>query len=163
MAGDLDIANLRALLAEKAGYDLGDDRINAVEARLGPIARRESLDSVQALLALMDPVGRPSLTWEIIETILPADSRFFRDREPFRLMCSQLLPALAQARGGRVRILAAGCATGQEAWSAAICAAESKSAEVEVTALDLSGRAIEKARAGSIPSSRFSAACGRVS
>lgn len=148
MASNLDIANLRALMAEKTGYDLGDDRISAVEARLGPIARRENIESPSALLALLDPVVRPGLTWEVIETVLPADSRFFRDREPFQLMKTQLLPALAQAKGGPVRILSAGCATGQEPWSAAICAAESQSVEVEIVALDLAGRAIEKARSG---------------
>lgn len=146
MASDLDIANLKALMAEKAGYDLGEERISAVEARLGPIARRENIESPAALLALLDPIARPGLTWEVIETVLPADSRFFRDREPFQLMNKQLLPALAQAKGGKVRILSAGCATGQEAWSAAICAAESQSVEVEIVALDLSSRAIEKAR-----------------
>jgi chemotaxis protein methyltransferase CheR len=148
MSGPLDIAGLSALMAEKAGYALPADRANATEARLGPIARREGAASVQDLIEGLDPVARPSLVWEVVETMLPAESRFFRDREPFRLMCSQLLPALAQARGGKVRILSAGCATGQEAWSAAICAAESGEAQVEVVGLDLSSRAIEKARQG---------------
>lgn len=147
MANEIDFDALKALMADKAGYALGPERASAVEARLGPIARREGLESVSALVALMDPSARPSLTWEIIEAILPADSRFFRDREPFQLMCAQLLPALANARGGKVRILSAGCATGQEAWSAAICAAEA-GAEVEIVAIDLSGRALEKAKAG---------------
>lgn len=147
MAQELDFPVLSALMSERAGYDLGPDRLNAVEARLGPIARREGLGSVQELVALVDPVQRPSLTWEIVEAILPADTRFFRDRDPFKVMSSQLLPALAQARGGRVRVLSAGCATGQEAWSTAICAAE-VGADVEIVALDLSSRGIEKARAG---------------
>lgn len=148
MSGALDISVLQILMADKAGYALSADRANAAEARLGPIARREGLGSVQDLLEGLQGAGRPSLVWEIVETMLPAESRFFRDREPFRLMCSQLLPALAQARGGKVRILSAGCATGQEAWSAAICSAESGEAQVEVVGLDLSSRAIEKARQG---------------
>lgn len=147
MVQDLDFPVLSALMSERAGYDLGPERLNAVEARLGPIARREGLASVQALIRLIDPVQRPSLSWEIVEAILPADSRFFRDRDSFQLICAQLLPALAQARGCKVRVLSAGCATGQEAWSIAICAAE-VGVEVEVIALDLSMRAIEKARAG---------------
>lgn len=146
MANDLDIANLKALMAEKAGYDLGEERINAVEARLGPIARRENLESPAVLLGMLDPIARPGLTWEVIETVLPADSRFFRDREPFQLMNKQLLPVLAQAKGGPVRILSAGCATGQEAWSAAICSEEAQSVDVEIVAVDLSRQAIEKAR-----------------
>jgi chemotaxis protein methyltransferase CheR len=148
MSAPLDISGLQALVADKAGYALTTDRANAAEARLGPIARREGVASVQDLLEGLDPSGRPSLVWEVVETMLPADSRFFRDREPFLLMCSQLLPALTQARSGKVRILSAGCATGQEAWSAAICAAEAGEALVEIVGLDLSSRAIEKARQG---------------
>lgn len=136
-------------MADKAGYALSAERSNAVEARLGPIARREGAASVKALLEDLGAGQRPSLVWEVVEAMLPAESRFFRDREPFVLMCSQLLPALAEARGGsKVRILSAGCATGQEAWSAAICAAESDGAEAEILGLDLSSRAIEKARLG---------------
>ena len=147
MVEEVDFEGLKALMADRAGYVLGPERANAVEARLGPIARREGLSSVQALLQQLDPVTRPSLTWEVIETILPGDSRFFREREPFQLMCAQLLPTLTRARGGAVRILSAGCATGQEAWSAALCAAE-VGTDAEVVGLDLSSRAIEKARAG---------------
>lgn len=147
MTSDLDFPVLSALMSERAGYDLGPERLAAVEARLGPIARREGLASVQDLIALIDPGQRPSLTWEIVEAILPADTRFFRDRESFELISAQLLPVLSQARGGVVRVLIAGCATGQEAWSVAICAAEI-GVDVEVVALDLSSRSIEKARAG---------------
>lgn len=148
MSGHLDISRLKALMADKAGYDLSDERTSAVEARLGPMARREGMGSVQDLINALDPMARPSLVWEAVETILPAESRFFRDREPFLLMCSQLLPALSQARGGTVRILSAGTATGQEAWSAAICAAETGQANAEIVGLDLSSRAVEKARLG---------------
>lgn len=146
--GPLDISVLQDLMADKAGYALTADRANVAEARLGPIARREGMACVQDLLEAMSSTARPSLVWEIVEAMLPVESRFFRDREPFQLMCSQLLPALAQSRGGKVRILSAGCATGQEAWSSAICAAESDGTQVEVVGLDLSGRAIEKARQG---------------
>jgi len=134
-------------MADKAGYALGPDRASAVEARLGPIARREGLDSVRTLVEQIDPNTRPSLAWEVIEAILPGDSRFFRDREPFRLLGEKLLPALAQARSGPIRILSAGCSTGQEAWSAALCAMEA-GVQVDIQALDLSAQAIEKAKSG---------------
>lgn len=148
MAALLDITRLQGLMADRAGYALSPERASVAEARLGPIARREGLASAQALIDGLDPQARPSLAWEIIEALLPAESRFFRDREPFLVMCSQLLPALAQARGGKVRILSAGCATGQEAWSAAICVAEAGAVQAEIVGVDLSSRAIEKARAG---------------
>lgn len=147
MPQELDYPVLSALMSERAGYDLGPERLSAVEARLGPIARREGLQSVADLIALIDPVKRPSLSWEIVEAILPADSRFFRDRDSFQLMGERLLPALAKGGRGPVRVLSAGCATGQEAWSVAVSGAESGVA-TEVVAVDLSARAIEKGKTG---------------
>ena len=147
MAG-LDLTRLREIMSARTGYALNEARSAAAESRLGPIARREGVSSVQALVDGLDESARPSLTWEIVEAMLPSDSAFYRDREPFRLLCSDLLPTLAKARGGRVRILSAGCASGQEVWSAAICAAEAGVQSVEIVGLDLSSRAVEKARQG---------------
>ena len=148
MAAGLNLSPLRELMSARTGYALTEARAAAVESRLGPIARREGVVSVQALLDSLDAAVRPSLAWEVVEAMLPSDSGFYRDREPFRLLCADLLPAMAHARGGRVRILSAGCAGGQEVWSAAICAAEAGIQGVEILGLDLSGRAIEKARQG---------------
>lgn len=148
MSETLDFGRLQGLMQAKAGYALPAGRASAVAARLGPLARRDGFSSAGALIEAIAAGDRPSLMWEVVEAVLPADTRFFRDREPFGLMCSDLLPTLAQARGGVVRVLSVGCATGQEAWSVAICAAEAGVLGVEILGLDLSRRAIEKARSG---------------
>ena len=78
--------------------------------------------------------------------MLSTDSSFFRDRDPYRVLTEDLLPALKHARpGGRVRVLSAGCAGGQEAWSLAIAANEAGAPNLEVYATDLNSRALEKA------------------
>lgn len=143
-----DFDKLQSLLATRAGYRLSRDRIHLAEHRLGPIARREGYANVEALLTNLwaNPVA--SLAWSVIEALLNAETWFRRDRTPFRILETELLPALSKARpDGRIKIWSAGCSTGQEAWSIAMTAREI-GVDVDLVATDLSQRAIEKARSG---------------
>lgn len=141
-----DMEGLKALLRRRAGHVLSDERAQLVGNRLGPLARREGC-SVAELVAGLE-TGPASRGWEVVEAMLPGDTHFFRDGQAFRAL-DELLPALAAARpDGRVRVLSAGCASGQEAWSVAIAGAEAGLTGVGVLGVDLNVRAIEKARLG---------------
>lgn len=144
-----DFDRLQSLMASRAGYRLTRDRIHLAEHRLGPVARREGFDTVDAMLAALWAKPVASLGWAIIEALLNAETWFRRDRAPFDTFARELLPAIGKVRPeGRVRVWSAGCSTGQEAWSLAVCALEAH-ANVEIVATDLSSRAIEKAKSGS--------------
>jgi chemotaxis protein methyltransferase CheR len=143
-----DFDRLQALLASRAGFRLTRDRIQLVEHRLGPIARREGFDSVVALLAALWAKPVASLGWAVIEALLNPETWFRRDRDPFDVFGRELLPALARVRPeGRVKVWSAGCSTGQEPYSLAMAALDG-GVDVAITATDLSQRAIERARAG---------------
>jgi len=143
-----DFDRLQQLLASRAGFRLTRDRIHLAEHRLGPVARREGFDSVDAMLASLWARPVASLGWAIIETLLNPETWFRRDRTPFDTLTRELLPAIGHVRpGGLVRLWSAGCGTGQEAWSLAMAAGDA-GANVEIVATDLSQRALERARAG---------------
>jgi chemotaxis protein methyltransferase CheR len=142
-----DFERLRALTGVRAGLRLTRDRMHLAEHRLGPIARREGFASVDALLSALWEKPSSPLAWSAIEALLNAETWFRRDRQPFDTLAREMLPALGQARGRAVRIWAAGCSTGQEAYSLALAAADA-GVSAEITAVDLSQRAIEKARSG---------------
>jgi len=143
-----DFDRLQSLMASRAGYRLTRDRIHLAEHRLGPVARREGFDSVDALLAALWAKPVASLGWAVIESLLNAETWFRRDRAPFDTFARELLPAIGQVRPeGRVRVWSAGCSTGQEAWSIAIGALEAH-ANIDIVATDLSQRAIDRARLG---------------
>ena len=81
---------------------------------------------------------------------------FFRDPEAFEILSQQILPILLQDRpsDAPLRIWVPGCATGEEAYSMAMCllersAALSKSPTLQIFATDLSESALAKAREGS--------------
>lgn len=152
-APSVDLETLQELLRRRSGFALGADRAYLIESRLGALARREGAKSGAQLLADLDEAARPSLAWDVVEAMLPVDSSFFRDGEPFRLFAEGLGPVLAAARpDGRVRVLSAGCAAGQEPYSLAIAAAEEGLTGVEIDAVDLSSRALHKAKEGAYTS-----------
>ena len=143
-----DFDRLQPLLGSRAGFALTRDRMQMAEHRLGPIARREGYHNVEALLAHV--WGRPlgTLGWQIIETLLNAETWFRRDRQVFNLLSRDLLPALRTSRGNRpVRIWCAGGSSGQEAYSLAMAALETGTS-VEILSTDLSSQALERGRAG---------------
>lgn len=143
-----DFDRLQGLLASRAGYRLGRDRMHLAEHRLGSVARREGFDSVEALLRTLWVKPVASLAWSVIEAMLNPETWFRRDRDVFDTWARELLPAISRARpGGRVGVWSAGCSTGQEAYSLAIGAAQA-GVTADIVATDLSQRAIDKARSG---------------
>lgn len=80
---------------------------------------------------------------------------FFRDPASFDLLCSTIFPMLIQQKTSRdgIRIWVAGCATGEEAYSMAICLIEqlgdkAAAVKIQIFATDISETAIAKARTG---------------
>jgi len=143
-----DFDRLQALLASRAGFRLGRDRIHLAEHRLAPVARREGFDSVEAMLATLWVKPVASLGWAVIEALLNPETWFRRDRAVFDSFAGELLPAIARARpAGRVQVWSAGCSSGQEAYSLAMAGLENGS-NISVVATDLSQRALDKAKSG---------------
>lgn len=82
-------------------------------------------------------------------------TNFFRDPESFELLCTTIFPALIEQKGDgeALRIWIAGCATGEEAYSMAICLHEMlgdkiAAKKIQIFASDISEIAIAKARMG---------------
>ena len=143
-----DFERLQGLMSSRAGVRLTRDRMNLAAHRLGPVARREGFDGVEAMLAALWAQPVATLGWAVIEALLNSETWFFREPSAFDTLSRELMPVLAQARpGGRIKVWSAGCSTGQEAWSLAMAGAQA-GALMEVVATDLSGRALEKAKAG---------------
>jgi chemotaxis protein methyltransferase CheR len=145
-------ARLCALVKGACGVVLEADKAAAAESRLGAVARREDYRSVAELLAALKPGASPRLVDAVIDALTVSETRFFRDRTPFEQFRRDVLPYLAKRTSGPIRVLSAGCGSGQEAWSLAIAAEEAREAlggaSVEVLGTDLSERSLEKARAG---------------
>jgi chemotaxis protein methyltransferase CheR len=148
-----EVALVVALCRARAGLKLAPDKTYLMESRLGPVARRESFDSVSDLLAAVRGRRDEALVWAVVEAVASGETAFFRDRTPFQAFREELIPQLARARGGHpIRVWSAACATGQEVYSLAMLAeemaAEDPSLRIELAASDLSAKALERAQGG---------------
>jgi len=82
-------------------------------------------------------------------------TNFFRDTQSFEVLCSSIFPILVSKKtiNEPLRIWIAGCATGEEAYSIAICLQEqlgdkAAAMKIQIFATDISEIAIAKARTG---------------
>jgi chemotaxis protein methyltransferase CheR len=153
---------LSDLIHRLCGLSLGPNKNYLIRHRLGPLVRREGLGDFEQFLDRLKGRDRTRLHDAIIEAITTKETSFFRDSEFFDGLKKVVLPdcaaGLKQAPGQRrrVRIWSAACSTGQEPYSVAMLirdfvaahSAGPREAEFAVLASDISGEAIEAARAG---------------
>jgi type IV pilus assembly protein PilK len=99
-------------------------------------------------LLAAQPGGGPE--WDaLIERLTNHETSFFRHPPSFAALRTQILPALRAAKppGSRISFWSAGCSTGQEAYSIAMCALdEGASGDFTVWGGDISHQAIKIAR-----------------
>lgn len=151
---DADFAFLQSFMLRRSGAALWTEKRYFVQVRLAPLAAREGLADVPALVAAVrrEPDGERAT--RVVEALQTTETLFFRDQRPFEQLEKVILPRLAAARQERkvLRIWCAACASGQEAYSIAIICARLQQPlaglRVEIRATDISREQIEKARSG---------------
>lgn len=153
MLNDAELALVAREVKTRSGAVLTKDMAGAVAIRLQPLARREGFASVPELIGAARIRADGALWNAIADNLAQSETRFFRDRQQFERLRTQILPAALSKRSGeRVRVWSAACATGQEAYSLAMLIDEMRndgmSPAVDIVATDLSERLLEKARAG---------------
>jgi len=154
MSAAPEITYLAEIVASQAGHHLGPEAAAQAAQKLAPIARREGMGDVLELLRFVRGQNDPALISTIVESALPQDTRFFRERPLWKAVRNDVLPAAFKAHGldkGVFRIWSAGCGFGQEVYSFSMAASEVLNGSpmpVEIVGTDISERAIERARSG---------------
>ena len=97
----------------------------------------------------------------LFEDILIHVTSFFRDPSAFKTLQTKVFPAIVKGPDVPIRIWVAGCSTGEEAYSIAICLLEYLDdqpikPQIQIYATDISDRTIETARVGFYKSSSVS-------
>jgi chemotaxis protein methyltransferase CheR len=151
----LDAAAIKTISEEarrRAGIAIPQAQTYLVEARLAPVARSEGYDSQADLVRALESSKDDRLWRRVVESLADHETWFFRDPAPLDHFMADILPVLARvkARKAPIRILCAGCGTGQEAWSIAMLLEEQKARlgamDIEIVGTDISRRAIERAQ-----------------
>jgi len=153
MLTDAEFTLIAREVKSRSGAVLPHEIGPTIEMRLQPLARREGFGHVSELIAAARIRADGALWTGIADALTQSETRFFRDRQHFARLQSEILPAFTARRGHeRVRVWSAGCSTGQEPYSIAMIAEdlrnEGLNAAIEIVATDLSERLLDKARAG---------------
>lgn len=146
-------ATLRNLLASYCGVYLDDARRSVLRAAVGKRAAAAGLGPDAYLGRLGAAADREELQ-RLAELILNHETLFFRNRPHMHALRSTILPELHRRLppGQPLRIWSAGCASGEEPYSIAICALETLGEPlprpIEIVATDLSAQVLARASAG---------------
>ena len=144
------------LLRERSGVDFTDYKQPTFHRRIArriAIAKNKNLADYLSFLRT-DKAEQDALFQDVL---IPVTS-FFRDPETFQTLTETVFPALLKKRKAHepIRVWIAGCSTGEEAFSIAICLHEFlgeninsywKQTKIQIFASDISEIAIKKARA----------------
>ncbi len=146
-------AILAGLVHRRSGLVLGPDKLYLMESRLGGLMRREGAADLDALAQRLVADPDAPIVQDVVEALATHETLFFRDGRPFEHLCSTGFPSLMRNRppGSRLRIWSAAAATGQEAYSVAMAAAECdvlSRYKVEILGTDLARGPIARAQAG---------------
>ena len=145
---------LRDLVHQHCGIYFRDDTRYLLERRLSPRLEALGLPGYAAYHRHLrfDP-GRTAELQLAVDLITTNETYFYREPLQLDALAREILPELARTRAGEgtLRILSAGCSTGEEAYTIAVLVKDSRLFEgwrVEIVGCDISSRCIEHARAG---------------
>ena len=150
------LRNIITLLRLRTGNDFSQYRRPTLLRR---IARRMLVRELHELKLYLDFLkDHPEEISALLRELLITVTNFFRDREAFELLDTEIIPLLFAGKGAddQVRVWSAGCATGEEAYSIAMMLAERGSKipdppKLQIFATDIDDRVIGQAREGRYP------------
>jgi chemotaxis protein methyltransferase CheR len=126
-----------------------------VESRLAPIARREGLASVGALLQRLASSPTTALRGAMLDAMTTNETSFFRDVHPWHALKTEILPQLIEARRSSkaLTIWSAACSSGQEPYSLAMLIMDefpdvARTWDIRIISTDISPSMVARCRQG---------------
>ncbi len=152
-------ASIYALLLKRFGTDFHSYKVATIHRRLERRANMLNLTIYQYAVRVHED---PDELEQIYADLLIDVTAFFRDDQAFDALRKLAVPDIAKdmASGKTIRVWVPGCASGEEAYSLAICFAEyARKQKIElnlkILATDIHMRSIASASAGFYPTSLF--------
>jgi chemotaxis protein methyltransferase CheR len=149
-----EVDRFRALVAGRLGLQFDDGKLDDLEEYLRRRVESSGLRSFARYLeALQDTAGSRDELRCLAEELTVGETYFFRNPNHFRAFRERVLPELLAAPGRErpLRILSAGCASGEEPYTLSMLVLDSWPAGArrsEILGIDVNPRHLEKARSG---------------
>jgi chemotaxis protein methyltransferase CheR len=143
-----DVERFRALIVQRVGLQFDDGKLDLLAQILRQRLDATGGDDAGAYLDALE-AGSAELG-PLAEQLTVGETYFFRNRDQLRACVDHCLPERQRALAGRrpLRVLSAGCASGEEAYSLAIMTREQLPEPPQLLAIDLNPAALAKARRG---------------
>ncbi len=148
---------LRALIADKFGIDYPPRRQSMLATRVGMRVAWHGFGSFSDYCAYLRTLDSSAPEWdELAEVITNSETYFFREPKQFEQL-AQLLRGRRGAMPSPLRVLSAGCSSGEEAYSLAMVVASVVlgTRSFEVHGVDVTPSRLAKAREGRYPLRRL--------
>ena len=147
-----DVDRFRSVIAARLGLFFEDRKVEELGSVLAARVSDGGFDAAGRCLDWLAG-GQAGEEWRALARDLTVgETFFFRYPDQFRAFAETILPALAaETSGGPIEVLSAGCASGEEAYSLAICAKEQNLGRggprpLRIRAFDVNPAALRKAR-----------------
>jgi chemotaxis protein methyltransferase CheR len=143
----------RGVIERRLGLEISDAKRSSVEAVVERRAEQRGLSLEAYLARFEDRTTQEQELRELAPELTVGETYFFRHFDQFRAFVEVVLPARISARAPlrQLRLLSAGCSSGDEAYSLAILLRErgiDASWDTCIRAIDINPVALAKARAG---------------
>jgi chemotaxis protein methyltransferase CheR len=145
------LERLRLTVGEQLGFGFQDDQLeqlaHAARERQAAVGLRD-LDAY--VERLRQPETRREELAELAELVTVTETFFYRNADQLRALVEAVLPARRSSSARRLRILSAGCASGEEPYSLAIALREAlpdvDAWDIEILGIDVNRAMLSKAR-----------------
>lgn len=150
---DAEASRLAALLEEHFGWELGPESRPLLERRLERRLAELSLPAFADYIWLLAyDRRRVDELQHLADLLTTRETYFFREAYQLRALSEEIFPGIAKSNSDpTLRIWSAGCASGEEAYTLAMLALDSRALEgwtIDIFGSDLSPAALAHARRG---------------
>ncbi len=158
---DREFARVKARVYAEAGISLSDAKRTLVVSRLSKVLRALRFESFDSYLDYLERGANERDAQDFVNALTTNLTRFYREDHHFDHLVSyvgqlmQKRPRMGAGGRPRLRIWSAGCSTGQEPYTIALCLLDAhpelKRWDFRILATDIDTNVIEKAAQGIYP------------
>jgi chemotaxis protein methyltransferase CheR len=147
-----DLSYIIDFMKKKSGIIFTEEKSYIILSKLNPLLEKHSIKDVDQLILALKTAHNDFLINEVVDSLTINETSFYRDRYPFEALHKCIIPKFKELNPNNnvIKILCAACSTGQEPYSIKMHFLEHPEYNVtcNITAIDLSSKAIEMAKAG---------------
>ena len=155
--GDREFHRVADRVRAMSGIVLEPHKRQMIRSRLSRRLRVCGIATIREYLDRLDADGDPEELQQFVNTLTTNLTSLFREAHHFAHLEREVLAPHAERPGARLRIWSAGCSSGEEAYSIALCLWEVFGRippDALILATDIDTQMLERARAGLVPADR---------